>query len=99
MRTILLGLVCTAALCAQDPFEIHVYEYDPLPLGTFTYEAHLNYVADGTKLYEGPLAPTQGQFHFSSEMTAGLTDDFRAAFVLLTAKRPDQPLEYAGFRV
>lgn len=48
----------------------------------------MNYVAKGT---EG--------FHFSSEVTAGVTDDFRAAVVLLTAKRPDGPYEYAGFRV
>jgi len=99
MRTIALLWVCAAALRAQDPFEIHVYEYEPLPLGTFTYEAHLNYVLEGTKAYDGPVAPTQDQFHYSSELTAGLTDDFRMAFVLLTAKLPDQPLEYAGFRI
>lgn len=99
MRIALLLLVCAAALRAQDPFEIHVYEYEPLPLGTFTYEAHLNYVLRGTKVYDGLVAPTQDQFHFTSEVTAGITDDFRAALVLLTAKRPDGPLEYAGFRV
>jgi hypothetical protein len=99
MRYVGLLLLCAAALRAQDPFEIHVYEYEPLPLGTFTYEAHLNYVAKGTTTYGGLLAPTQDQFHYSSEVTAGLTDDFRAAFVILTAKRWDAPLQYAGFRV
>jgi hypothetical protein len=99
MRIVSLLLVCAAVLRAQDPFEIHVYEYEPLPLGTFTYEAHLNYVAKGAKTFDGALAPTQNQFHFSSEVTSGLTDDFRLAAVLLTAKRPDQSLEYAGFRV
>jgi hypothetical protein len=99
MRAILLLLVCAAALRAQDPFEIHVYEYEPLPLGTVTYEAHTNYVLNGTTKSDGLVAPTQSQFHFTSELTAGLTDDFRAALVLLTAKRPDHPLEYAGFRV
>jgi hypothetical protein len=77
-----------AALCAQDPFEIHVYEYEPLHPWTFTYEAHVNYIAKGA---EG--------FHFASEVTAGVTDDLRAALVLLTAKRYDGPYEYAGFRV
>ena len=101
MRIVPLLLVCATAsvLCAQDPFEIHVYEYEPLPLGTFTYEAHLNYVAKGTKTFDGAVAPTRDQFHFTSEVTAGLTDDFRAAVVLLTAMRPNQSLEYAGFRV
>jgi hypothetical protein len=99
MRAILLLVVCAAALRAQDPFEIHVYEYERLPLGTFTYEAHTNYVVHGTKTYDGLVGPTQNQFHFTSELTAGITDDFRAAFVVLTAKRPDHSLEYAGFRV
>ena len=88
MRIVLFLFLCAAELYAQDPFEIHVYEYEPLPPRTFTYEAHMNYVAKGA---EG--------FHFSSEVTAGVTDDFRAAVVLLTAKRPDGPYEYAGFRV
>jgi len=48
----------------------------------------MNYIAKGA---EG--------FHFASEVTAGVTNDFRAAFVLLTAKRTDGPYEYAGFRV
>jgi hypothetical protein len=99
MRIALLLPVCAVVLCAQDPFEIHVYEYEPLPLGTFTYEAHLNGVLRGTKSYDELVAPTQDQIHFTSEVTAGITDDFRAALVLLTAKRPAGPLEYAGFRV
>jgi hypothetical protein len=99
VRTLCLLLLCAAGVRAQDPFEIHVYEYEPLPLGTFTYEAHLNYVARGTVSYNGAVAPTQDQFHYSSEVTAGLTDNFRAAFVVLTARRPGSPLEYAGFRV
>ncbi len=88
MRIVLFLFICAAALSAQDPFEIHVYEYEPLPPRTFTYEAHMNYIAKGA---EG--------FHFASEVTGGVTDDFRAAVVLLTAKRPDHPFEYAGFRV
>ena len=88
MRIVLFLFLCAGALCAQDPFEIHVYEYEPLLPRTFTYEAHMNYIAKGA---EG--------FHFASEVTAGVTNDFRAALVALTAKRPDGPYDYAGFRV
>ncbi len=42
MRCLALLLVCAAAVRAQDPFEIHVYEYEPLPLAR-PPEAHLNY--------------------------------------------------------
>lgn len=88
MRTVLFLFICAGALRAQDPFEIHVYEYEALPPRSFTYEAHMNYIGKGA---EG--------FHFASEVTAGVTDDFRAAVVLLTAQRLDHPFEYAGFRV
>ena len=99
MRALVLLFVCAAALCAQDPFEIVIFEYEPLPLGAYTYETHLNYVLAGTKEPDGSVAPTQHQFHFSSEWTMGLTDQLRAGFVLLTAHRPGNSLEYAGFRL
>ena len=99
MRIFAMLLVFQGSLCAQDPFEIHVYEYDPLPRGEFTYEAHNNYVVHGSTAAAGLLAPMNHQFHFTSELTAGVTEWFRAAAVILTARKPDQGLEYAGFRV
>ena len=99
MRILSVLFACAATLCAQDPFEIHVYEYEPLPRGEFTYEAHMNYVAQGSTGDDGPLAATNHQFHFTSEVTAGITEWFRGAAVLLTAVRPDHSLEYAGVRV
>jgi hypothetical protein len=101
MRAIRLLLVCAAAypLCAQDPFEINVYEYEPLSAGSFTYEAHINYVFRGTHQFDGPMAPTYQQLRFSSELTAGLSESFAAGFVLLTDKREGGAQAYAGFRV
>jgi len=99
MRVFGMLFVFLGVLCAQDPFEIHVYEYDPLPRGEFTYEAHTNYVVHGSTTPAGLQAPMNHQFHFTSELTAGVTDWFRAAAVLLTARRPNHALEYAGFRV
>jgi hypothetical protein len=101
MRALCLLLVCTAAVAtlrAQDPFEINVYEYEPLPRGSYTYEAHINYVLKGTRYSDGPLAPTYQQLHFSSELTAGVSQWFSAGFVLLTAKREGGVEEYAGWR-
>ena len=45
---ILLNLLITGRVRAQDPFEIHVYEYESLKPGTFSLESHLTYVAVGT---------------------------------------------------
>ncbi len=84
-----LWLMLCLSVCAhaQDPFEIQVFEYDPLPRGAFTYEAHTNYVAE------------QQQVHLSSEVTAGLTDGIRAGLVVLTGSGPGMGMQYAGFRV
>jgi hypothetical protein len=82
---------------AQDPFEIQVFEYEPLPRGAYTYEAHVNYALAGPTAYSGSVAPLQNQFHFSSELTAGVTNEFRAGFVELSAIVPGHGIEYAGF--
>ena len=46
------------AAWAQDPFELHVYEYETLPRGVWTIETHLNYVPSGTTTADGLLLPT-----------------------------------------
>jgi hypothetical protein len=95
-RWIFLSIGVTAL--AQDPFEIQVFEYEPLPLGAFTYEAHINYVLDGTTKFDGTVAPLQNQLHVSSEWTAGITDQIRAGVTVLTAEGPGIGAEYAGIR-
>jgi hypothetical protein len=97
---ILSFLACAAVLAhAQDPFEIHVYEYETLHPGQFTLETHFNYTGSGTKNYEGSVAPFQHQFHATVELTAGLTDHISIGFMELNAHRPDHSLQYAGWRV
>ena len=50
----LYGVLCSAWMAgagvarAQDPFEIHVLEYEDLQPGEFTAEVHTNYVGAGT---------------------------------------------------
>jgi hypothetical protein len=80
-------IVSTGVLCAQDPFEIHVLEYEQLQLGEFTFENHMNYVA------------TQSAFHDTYELTAGLTDGVSFGVMQLNARRPGGPLESAGWRL
>ena len=84
---------------AQDPFEIHVYEYEELQPGQFTLEQHLNYVGIGTKTSNGTLAPTNDQIHFTHELTSGITPQFSMGFMLLAGRIPSSGLEYAGWRV
>jgi hypothetical protein len=37
------GLLLAPSIRAQDPFEIHIYEYEPLTRGEYSLEAQLNY--------------------------------------------------------
>ncbi len=95
------ALICLLAppAPAQDPFEIHVYEYETLKRGEFTFELHLNYIGKGTKTYDGPLAPTGDQFHMTGEITAGVTDYFSLGVMQLNARRQDRLMESGGWRV
>lgn len=95
-----LFVVSPTTMWAQDPFEIHVYEYEQLPPGGFTLEGHFNFVGIGTDSFVGTVAPTNHQFHMTGELTGGITDNVSLGFMLLSAVRPGGPgLEYAGWRV
>jgi hypothetical protein len=97
---ILLFLVYTGTARAQDPFEIHVYEYEQLPPGGFTLEGHFNFVGIGTDSFEGPVAPTNHQFHMTGELTGGITDNVSLGVMVLSAVRPGGVgPEYAGWRL
>src|SRR5580658_6031375 len=88
-RHVSMLIVSTGVLCAQDPFEIHVLQYEELQLGEFTFENHMNYVAEAA-------VGTQRVFHNTSELTAGLMDDLSFGVMQLNARRPGGPLESAG---
>jgi len=93
-----LMLIVTVAR-AQDPFEIQVYEYETVPKGMWNLETHINYIGKGTKSFEGPVAPTNNQFHLTYELTRGITDYFETAAYLVLAHRPGGGYEYAGWRI
>src|ERR1700721_2550881 len=90
-RHLAMLMVSTGVLCAQDAFEIHVLEYETLQPGEFTFENHLNYVA------QGAAPATQNVFHDTYELTAGLTGDVSFGDMQLTAKSPGWPLERAAW--
>ncbi|MGP0073786.1 MAG: hypothetical protein ACLPWF_17870 [Bryobacteraceae bacterium] len=99
LATMLLGAALAIPACAQDPFEIHVYEYETLKPGQFTLEQHLNYWAIGSKESDGTLAPTNDQLHMTYELTGAITDHISLGVMQLNAVLPGQGFEYAGWRV
>jgi hypothetical protein len=97
--TLLTVLACAA--WAQDPFELHVYEYETLPRGVWTLETHLNYVPSGTKSADGALLPTDNQAHVTYELTRGIAPNIAIGAMLLTATGPGVApgMRFAGWRI
>ena len=85
--------ISMGVLWAQDPFEIHVLEYEPMHAGEFTFENHLNYAG------QNPAAGTRSVFHDTYELTAGVAEEFSFGGMQLNARMPGGPLESAGWRV
>ena len=99
---VLLSLAARAA--AQDPFEIHIYEFEPMLRGEYSLEAHLNSTAQGTSARDGTLLPTDGQTHLTLEPTVGLSSSLSApalalGFMFLSAWQPGFSPEFGGWRV
>jgi hypothetical protein len=92
-------LLAAFPLRAQDAFEIQVYEVETAPKGKWDLETHLNYVSKGTTAAEGPMAPTEGQFHTAFELTRGITDNFELAGYLLLGSYRGGGYQYAGMRI
>lgn len=80
---LLFLLTAVSEARAQDPFEIQVYEYETVPKGMWNLETHINYVGKGTRKFEGPVAPTNNQFHLTFELTRGVTENFEMAGYLI----------------
>ena len=95
----LVFLCAVSKLAAQDPFEIHVYEYEPMKLGEYSLEAHLNMIAQGTAVRDGTLLPTARQTHLTLEPTVGLSPNFAVGMMFLNAWQPGYVPQFAGWRV
>jgi len=95
-----LGMICPlTVLVAQDAFEIAVYGAETAPRKAWELETHFNYIARGTTAFDGPVAPSERQFHLAVELTRGLTEHWEVTAYLLSAYRPGPGVEYAGWRL
>ena len=96
--TIFAILFCGLAF-GQDPFEVQVYEYETVPKRMWNLETHVNYVGRCTKEFEGPVAPTEDQFHLTFELTHGITDHFEMAGYQVFAHRAGGGYDFVGWRL
>jgi hypothetical protein len=84
---------------AQENFEIQVYGSETVPPGSTMVELHSNVAAQGTTRTEDGIAPTQGAFHETIEITHGWTSWFETGFYLFTSIEPDSGWEWVGNHV
>jgi len=96
---LLAGFLLASRAWAQDPFEIHIYEYEPLAWREYSLEAHLNFDPQGNRSRDGSLLPTHDQTHLTLEPTFGLSDNFAVGFMFLNAWEPGYSPQFAGWRV
>ena len=96
---LLMGLFSAVPGQGQDPFEIHIYEYEPMPLGAYSLEAHLNFEPQGTTQRDGTLLATHQQTHLTLEPTVGLSRAVAVGFMFLNAWEPGYNPQFAGWRV
>jgi hypothetical protein len=86
VRTTWLLIFAAFPALAQDPFEIHVYEYEPMTRGQYSLEAHLNLV-DGSAT------------HLTFEPTFGISESLAVGWMFLNAWEPGSNPQFAGWRV
>jgi len=97
---LMLAMICPlTVLVAQDAFEIAVYGAETAPRKAWELETHFNYIARGITAFDGPVAPSERQFHLAVELTRGLTEHWEVTAYLLSAYRPGPGVEYAGWRL
>ena len=96
---VVLVSVAGQSLAAQERFDISVYPYATAHRGEWELEAHVNYASRGTSAFDGSVAPTQGQWRFTAEVSRGITDHWELAGYLLGGQVPGFGLEYAGWRL
>ncbi len=94
----MLMLLSTPA-AAQDLFEIQVYPYETVEPHRTMVEFHMNYFPSGTKHAEPGGFPNNHQFHFTVEITHGLTKHWELGGYLVTAYVPGVGPKFAGSRV
>ena len=91
--------VSVVPLRAQESFEIAVYPYATAHAAEWEFEGHFSYASRGTTVFDGTVAPRQGQLRFAGELTRGMTSNWEMSGYLLAAQVPDFGVRYAGWRL
>lgn len=97
-RTLLFPILLLGACAAhaQDNYEIQVYPYETVKAGSTMFELHSNYTAQGRKVIEDGMLPTNHAVHETIEITHGWNDWFETGFYIFTSVRNGQGWDWVG---
>jgi hypothetical protein len=89
-------LVGARAACAQDNYEIQVYDAETVEPGKTMFEFHSNYTVNGSKTMQNGVYPTEDAFHETLEVTRGWTTWFETGWYTFTSIGPSYGWQYVG---
>jgi hypothetical protein len=89
-------VLATAALSAQDNYEIQVYGADLVDPHATMFELHSNFTFDGRSTVVDGLYPTQHALHETLEITHGVSPWFEVGFYAFTSVRAGQGWDWVG---
>jgi len=86
----------SAALHAQDNYEIQVYPSVTIPPKVLLTELHSNYTVEGSTTTINGMLPTQGQEHETIELTQGITNWAEVGFYIFTEEENGTGVQWVG---
>jgi hypothetical protein len=96
---LLIVLLFTLKLKAQDNYEIQVYGSETVEKGRTMVELHSNYTLDGSKEISGTELPTNHVVHETIEITHGWTPWFETGFYIFNSIGNDGRTAYVGSHI
>ena len=90
-----LALLSSFAL-AQENYEIQVYAADTVEPRSTMIEFHTNFTAEGSKVAENGVQPTNHALHETIEITQGFNSWFETGFYIFTSARSGTGWEWVG---
>ena len=84
-HTVLLLVILSVPVAAQDDYEIQVYNSDLTEKGHTLFELHSNYTPVGNKQYSDKIFPSDKILHETLEITHGFSDIFELGVYFFNA--------------
>ena len=96
---LLLAMLISSSLHAQDNYEIQVYGSQTMAKGATMIELHSNFTFGGRQYIEDGVLPTHNILHETIEITHGFNDWLETGFYFFNAIGSDNRTTYVGSHI